>query len=59
MDVFEVLRSPGQDLGDDEVFRADDGDRHSGDVHLNGARKEQLLETWPGHDQVHGNPFGR
>jgi hypothetical protein len=43
-DVFDVFWASGQDLRDDQVFRADDGNQRSGDIHRESPLEELLFE---------------
>jgi hypothetical protein len=57
--VVEVLLAAGQQLGDDQVLRADERNDRTAHVHRNDALDEQLFETRPGQHDVEGEPGGR
>ncbi len=43
--IFDVFRTTGQELGDDQVFRTDHRQDGASDVHWNCPLQELLLET--------------
>ncbi len=53
--VFDVFRATSEDLGDDQVFRADDRQDRASNVHWNCALQKLLLEARSRQNDIDGN----